>query len=163
MLSRKQDTKDTDDVTTPDTCSNPPTNNKVPTVEFKLVEDLRLVTVPVTSCFTVLLVYMTFGTVLFSTWEGWSYMDGFYFCFISLATIGFGDFVPGSRYIYQVSEDIDIQDANAKLIIGALYILIGMAIGGMCINLMQEQIVVQVRTGLRRVGLIRPARFDDLE
>ena len=72
-------------------------------------------------------------------------------------------FVPGSRYIYQVSDDIDSQDANAKLIIGALYILIGMAILGMCLNLMQEQIVVQVRTGLRRIGLIRPARFDDLE
>ena len=146
-----------EEVTTPD--SNP----KMPTVEFKLVEDMRLVTVPVTSCLTILAVYVTFGTVLFSTWEGWSYLDGAYFCVTSLLTIGFGDFVPGSRYIYQVSEDIDLHDANAKLIIGALYILFGMAILGMCLNLMQEQIVVQVRTGLRRIGLIRPARFDDLE
>ena len=97
----------------------------MPTVEFKLVEDLRLVTVPVSSCLTVLAIYITFGTILFSNWEGWSYMDGAYFCFISLLTIGFGDFVPGSRYIYQVTDDIDFQDANAKLIIGSLYILIG--------------------------------------
>jgi len=25
--------------------------------------------------------------------EGWSYMDSFYFCFVSFATIGFGDLV----------------------------------------------------------------------
>lgn len=155
--SEKELTEEQDEVTTPDS------NLKVPTVEFKLVEDLRLVTVPVTSCVTVLAAYITFGTILFSTWEGWSYMDGAYFCFISLLTIGFGDFVPGSRYIYQVTDEIDSQDANAKLIIGALYILLGMAILGMCINLMQEQIIVQVRTALRRMGLIRPARFDDLE
>ena len=91
-----------------------------PRAKFKLVEDLRLVTVPVTSCLTVLIVYITFGTILFSTWEGWSYMDGAYFCFISLMTIGFGDFVPGSRYIYQISTDIDPEEANAKLIILSL-------------------------------------------
>ena len=88
MLSRKSPSnasfaaKDQDEITTPD--SNP----KIPTVEFKLVEDLRLVTVPVTSCLTVMAVYIVFGTILFSTWEGWSYMDGAYFCFISLLTIG---------------------------------------------------------------------------
>ena len=163
MLTRKSQgssssgAKDQDEVTTPDSAP------KGPTVEFKLVEDLRLVTVPVTTCLIVLISYITFGTILFSTWEGWTYMDGAYFCFISLSTIGFGDFVPGSRYIYQVTGDIDSQDANAKLIIGALYILFGMAILGMCLNLMQEQIVVQVRNGLRRLGLIRPARIYDFD
>ena len=59
MLSRKRFSgsfsKDNDEVTTPD--SNP----KVPTVEFKLVEDLRLVTIPVTSCLIVLAAYITLG------------------------------------------------------------------------------------------------------
>ncbi len=76
---------------------------KPSTVEFKLVEDLRLVTVPMTSCLFVLLLYITLGTLLFSNWEKWSYTDGAYFCFISLMTIGFGDFVPGNDYIYQAN------------------------------------------------------------
>ncbi|CAJ0922073.1 unnamed protein product [Ranitomeya imitator] len=30
-----------------------------------------------------------------ATWEGWSYGEGFYFAFITLSTIGFGDYVLG--------------------------------------------------------------------
>ena len=38
---------------------------------------------------------------------------------------------------------------------GAVYILIGIAIIAMCLNLMQEKIVVNVRKFARRLGLIR--------
>eukprot|EP00095_Tigriopus_kingsejongensis_P003237 maker-scaffold547_size140190-snap-gene-0.31 protein:Tk03237 transcript:maker-scaffold547_size140190-snap-gene-0.31-mRNA-1 annotation:"potassium channel subfamily k member 18-like" len=134
---------------------------KTPTVEFKLVEDIRLVTIPVTSCLFVLMFYIVLGTVLFSAWEGWSYLDGAYFCFTSLMTIGFGDFVPGNDYIYQVDDKVDKIEARAKLIIGTVYILLGMALLAMCLNLMQEKIVQQVRTVARKIGLIRPARYEE--
>ena len=75
-------------------------------VEFKLVEDLRLVTIPITTCLLILISYIIFGAVLFSAWEGWNFLDGAYFCFISLMTIGFGDFVPGNSYIYNVAENV---------------------------------------------------------
>ena len=78
-------------------------------VEFKLVEDLRLITIPVTTCLLILITYIIFGAVLFAAWEGWNYMDGAYFCFISLMTIGFGDFVPGNNYIYNVGDNVTEQ------------------------------------------------------
>ena len=72
-------------------------------------------------------------------------MDGAYFCFISLMTIGFGDFVPGKSYIYNIDEGIEETEANAKLVLGAIYILLGMGIIAMCVNLMQEKIITEVR------------------
>jgi hypothetical protein len=40
--------------------------------------------------------YIFLGAVLFNIWEKWGYLDGSYFCFISLSSIGFGDLVPGA-------------------------------------------------------------------
>merc|ERR1712066_1012388 len=86
-------------------------------IKFKLVEDIRLVTVPITSCLCVLLSYLVCGAILFAHWEDWTYLDGAYFCFISLMTIGFGDFVPGSMGVYQATDDIDKSMAEVKLVI----------------------------------------------
>ena len=38
-------------------------------IKFKLVEDLSLVTVPVTTCLIVLVTYIFCGAALFSAWE----------------------------------------------------------------------------------------------
>jgi len=38
---------------------------------------------------------MLLGGVLVYHWlEGWSYIDALYFCVVSLATVGYGDFTP---------------------------------------------------------------------
>jgi hypothetical protein len=42
------------------------------------------------------------------------------------------------------NQDMDEQEANAKLVLGTIYILLGMGLISMCINLMQEKIVSQV-------------------
>lgn len=43
--------------------------------------------------------YIVWGALLFGRWEDWNYLDGSYFCFISLSSIGFGDLVPGERVV----------------------------------------------------------------
>ncbi|KAM8777756.1 LOW QUALITY PROTEIN: potassium channel subfamily K member 17 [Rhynchonycteris naso] len=49
-----------------------------------------------------LLLFLLLPPLLFSHMEGWSYVEGFYFSFITLSTVGFGDYVigmdPSRRY-----------------------------------------------------------------
>uniref|UniRef100_A0A8D0H3Z2 2P domain potassium channel Talk-1 n=1 Tax=Sphenodon punctatus TaxID=8508 RepID=A0A8D0H3Z2_SPHPU len=50
------------------------------------------------------LLFLVFPPMIFSYVEGWSYGEGFYFTFITLSTIGFGDYVvgmdPNKHYIF---------------------------------------------------------------
>ena len=56
------------------------------------------------------------GAFLFSFWEtDWDYLEGSYFCFVTLSTIGFGDLVPGQS----------IEGSEQKLAICSIYLLTG--------------------------------------
>lgn len=41
---------------------------------------------------------LAFGTVFYHFVEGWSWLDSYYFCVVTLATIGYGDFVPQTDF-----------------------------------------------------------------
>lgn len=44
-----------------------------------------------------LLLFLLLPPLLFAHVEGWSYLEGFYFAFITLSTVGFGDYVIGEK------------------------------------------------------------------
>ncbi len=48
-------------------------------------DELRI---PVIMVMLVLVTYTALGGLLFRMWEGWPYFEAFYFCFITMATIG---------------------------------------------------------------------------
>ncbi|CAB4063790.1 ADARB [Lepeophtheirus salmonis] len=75
--------------------------------------------------------YITLGATIFSTWEKWTLLEGAYFSFITLTTIGFGDFVPGDAVLNDDSEH-----GQAKLILACIYLLMGLAVISMAINLL---------------------------
>lgn len=87
--------------------------------------------------------YVCGGALLFSRWEDWKFLDGSYFCFISLSTIGFGDIVPGAS-VYK-SEVIQL-----SFILTAVYLMLGMALIAMCFNLMQEEVVHKTRSCIKK-------------
>ncbi|CAO1376216.1 unnamed protein product [Diamesa serratosioi] len=91
--------------------------------------------------------YLACGASILMNWEHWSFFDSFYFCFVTMTTIGFGDLVPGEYY----------------MLICTLYILIGLAMTSTIIELVRRQYVQswqklqQLRLGsfadhLRRLG-----------
>lgn len=52
--------------------------------------------VPIWLCVFLVVSYIIAGAFLFASWEGWSFLDSAYFCFITLTTIG-------EIYIQQIS------------------------------------------------------------
>ena len=80
--------------------------------------------------------YLTLGAVIFSAWENWSFLEGFYFSFITLTTIGFGDYVPGDSVM-----SVESTDGQYRLLCSVVYVLLGLAVLSMSFNLIQEEVV----------------------
>ena len=58
-------------------------------------------------------IILVIGTIFYHYIEGWNWLDAFYFSFITLTTIGFGDFAPAT---------------DAGKIFTIIYIIIGVGI-----------------------------------
>ncbi|KAK1793189.1 hypothetical protein P4O66_011591 [Electrophorus voltai] len=80
--------------------------SKCLTLHLGRLEHSMVSVVPYKQCVEVLAVvllllmgsvlFLVFPPVVFSHVEGWSYGEGFYYAFITLSTIGFGDYVVGN-------------------------------------------------------------------
>merc|ERR1712004_585487 len=72
--------------------------------------------------------FLSIGAFVFVLWEGWTFFDGFYFCFVTMTTIGFGDMVP----------DIVGQEKTVYMLICMIYILVGLAFTSTIIELVRR-------------------------
>ncbi|XP_059620713.1 uncharacterized protein LOC132264500 [Phlebotomus argentipes] len=108
--------------------------------------------VPIWLCVFLVISYIIAGAFLFSSWEPWSFLDSAYFCFITLTTIGFGDYVPATGV-----------KANSEVSIAlcSLYLLFGIALLAMSFNLVQEEVIANVKSVARRLGILKEEEIDD--
>ena len=84
--------------------------------DFEIDENFNL---PLPIASVIMLIYIFLGTFFYMILEGWNFIDSFYYVFISISTIGFGDIVPGQPEYFLVS---------------SIYLFLGLALVSMCIN-----------------------------
>ncbi|XP_054721229.1 TWiK family of potassium channels protein 9-like [Uloborus diversus] len=92
---------------------------------------------PITLAIALDVVYMIIGGFLLSYYEDWTYFEAFYFIFISMTTIGLGDYAPETQ----------------KYLMGTfIYLVFGLMLTSMCINVIQEKITATFQKGKVRIG-----------
>ncbi|XP_034236591.1 potassium channel subfamily K member 18-like [Thrips palmi] len=118
---------------------------------------LASVRVPVLLCLLVLLLYVAGGAFLFHYLEGWSLVEGSYFCFTTLGTIGFGDLIPGRS---AAALRRGFRGEVLSVLAASAYILVGMALVAMTFALVQDEFVGLMRRLGRQCssGNVQPAR-----
>ncbi|XP_053669588.1 uncharacterized protein LOC128719970 [Anopheles marshallii] len=101
---------------------------------FEIDDEFNL---PISVAIVILVAYMLFGANIYCRWENWSFFEAFYFVFISISTIGFGDYVP-QHPIYMMCS--------------ILYLIFGLALTSMCINVVQLKLSDSFRQASAKIG-----------
>ncbi|XP_073813866.1 uncharacterized protein [Musca autumnalis] len=91
----------------------------------------QLPQVPLILVLVILVFYVCLGTVIFALWENWSLIDGAYFCFVTLTTIGYGDFVPMRTF----------QGPEIQLFACCAYLLLGLVLVAMSFSILETQLI----------------------
>lgn len=86
---------------------------------------------------SVLAAYIAAGSVVFALLEDWSLFEAAYFAFVSMSTIGLGDYVP-TYPIYMLAS------------IG--YLVFGLALTAMCLQVLQTRLDGGLQRICERVG-----------
>ncbi len=77
------------------------TLNKIELLEVHL-DNSRRILVPMSLTACLLVLYILLGATFFYYRQGWPFSTCCYFCVVTLATIGFGDYIPGSYLLQQL-------------------------------------------------------------
>nr|XP_014349228.1 PREDICTED: potassium channel subfamily K member 3 [Latimeria chalumnae] len=88
------------------------------------VSMVNMVTIGFFACISTLCI----GAAAFSYYEGWSFFHAYYYCFITLTTIGFGDYVA-------LQKDEALQKNPQYVAFSFVYILTGLTVIGAFLNL----------------------------
>lgn len=92
---------------------------------------------PVSVAIFILVLYIFLGAVFYQFTEGWDFLGSFYFVFISLSTVGFGDYVPKHPIFMMLS---------------IVYLVFGLALMSMCINVVQVKLSDTFKQASAKIG-----------
>ncbi|XP_039481025.1 TWiK family of potassium channels protein 7 isoform X2 [Drosophila santomea] len=102
---------------------------------FEVDDEFNL---PVSVASLLLITYILLGSFGFLIMEpSWTPLDAFYYVFISMSTIGFGDLVPGNPFYVMVS---------------MIYLMFGLALTSMFINVVQIKLSDHFKMASAKVG-----------
>ncbi|GAB0096739.1 potassium channel subfamily K member 18 [Sergentomyia squamirostris] len=88
---------------------------------------------PILLCLSMMIIYIGLGALAMNRLEGWPLLDGVYFCFMSLSTIGFGD-------LGRIRKE-----STTTTWFCSIYIMSGMALTAMCFNVLHEEIIHRIK------------------
>ncbi|XP_049860367.1 uncharacterized protein LOC126354639 isoform X3 [Schistocerca gregaria] len=110
---------------------------------FEVDDEFNL---PISIAIFILLAYIFVGAAIYFVWEDWGFFESFYFVFISMSTIGFGDFVP-QHPMYMMASIV--------------YLVFGLALTSMCINVVQIKLSDSFRQASAKLGATIGLRVTD--
>ncbi|KFM60338.1 TWiK family of potassium channels protein 7, partial [Stegodyphus mimosarum] len=134
----------------------PLSNDEVGKEEYMPTEKIQI---PITMNLLLISLFILLGAGIFAVLEDWDLLSSGYFTFITLTTIGFGDYYPGKAfqgYKGSISKTLTLMGC-------CFYMMLGMALVSMCINLMQEQLTQKVKWVATEIGLMRQPDIEDTE
>ena len=118
-------------------------------------EEDEHISVPLTITMAVIAVYILIGAAMFTAWEDeWDLLISSYFCFVTVSTIGFGDYVPGSSSLASRNDQL-------QMVAAAFYMLFGLALLSMCFSLIQEEIAAKFKWVGAKLGLVEKDKDRD--
>ncbi|XP_031621642.1 uncharacterized protein LOC116339746 [Contarinia nasturtii] len=133
MMAKESDLERAQTATpTAGTYSESPTTPMPP--EMEIDDEFNL---PISLAFFILILYILAGAGVYSIWENWTFFESCYFVFVSMSTIGFGDYVP---------------QHPARMMASIIYLIFGLALTSMCINVVQVKLNDSFRHASAKIG-----------
>lgn len=93
---------------------------------------------PVSVATSLLISYILIGAFVYTRWEDWTYFEAFYFVFISMTTIGFGDLVPNHPIFMMCS---------------IIYLIFGLALTAMFLNVVQIKLHDSFKSASKKISM----------
>jgi hypothetical protein len=102
------------------------------------------ISIPVSLVLVILVGYVAIGALLLRVWEDWDFFTAFYFSFITMTTVSAAACVKSENVCGQVGFGDIVPEKQAYFLLDLLYIIIGLAITTMCIDLVGIQYIRKI-------------------